>query len=95
MGISHHLNLPVSQRGVIQKLFIATGPTVPFFSQCYSNFVLNFCQIPQALRIGIAATYQVELTQGEIIPLGSALQQSLKEEIQSVIFTALLKACDT
>lgn len=95
MGLSHCLNLPASQRGVIQKLLVVTGPTVPFFSQGYSDFVVNFCQIPQALRIGIAATYQVELTQGKIIPLESALQWSLKEEIQSIIFTALLKACDT
>lgn len=64
-------------------------------SSHYSDSVPNFCQIPQALRIGIAATYQVELTQGEIIPLETALQQSLKEEIQNVIFMALLKACDT
>lgn len=35
----------------------------------------------QALRIGVAATYEVELAQDEIIPLDSALGQSPKEEI--------------
>lgn len=48
--------------------------------------------MPQALRIGIAATYQVKLAQDEIIPLESALGLSPKEAIYGSIFTALLKS---
>lgn len=77
MGLSHHLKLTVFERGRIQRL----GHAAPFFSQDYSYFFLNLCHISQALRIGIAATYEVELAQDEIIPLDSALGQSPKEEI--------------